>query len=187
MQKVLRYKKAILFILFLTAWVIFLALIDVEKIISEIGVNNGYLIAFFVALFGGASSFTSSSYITTIIALALAGLNPFLLAITGGVALAIGDSIFYFLSKKSRDNFPKGLDKKITKLTRWISHRSINGVRLATYIYTGFTPFPADILMVALSFSKIKFKDVLLFIILGNMTFILIVYYLAVKGISIFA
>ena len=87
-------------ILIIIIWSILLYYIKPSEIVEAIGINNGYLITFLVALFAGASAITSTTYYATIITFSLGDLNPILLALMVGPALVIGDSIFFFIGYK---------------------------------------------------------------------------------------
>lgn len=182
-----KYKKTILTLLLLLFWIGLIAYVDAESLIERIGTNNGYLIASSVALIGGASSLTSTSYIATIIYFSTTGLSPFLLALFAGTALTIGDEFFYFLARKSRDSFPQKWDRYIDRITSWLHNQPIWVVRVFSFMYTGLTPLPGDLLMAVLSFSQYSFKKVYISIWLGNMTLIMIISYLAHHGFQMFA
>jgi|GEM_PF-308295 len=91
-----------LFVAILLAWTVLLWTVGPEQMVSYIGVQNGYLIGFFLATFGGMSTLSSASYFATIITLAAGGLNPYLLAVVAGFGLLIGDSLFFYLGKSGR-------------------------------------------------------------------------------------
>ena len=177
-----QYKKTIFIILLIAAWIAVFVFIDAQSLVESIGTENGYLIASLIALIGGSSSFTSTSYIASIAYFSTTELNPFLLALFAGSALTIGDSIFYFLTRKGRDSFPESWDSSIKKVTKWLHEKPLIVVQILSFIYTGLTPFPGDLLMVLLSLSQYSFKKVYLAIWLGNISLVLIIYYLTKNG-----
>lgn len=176
------YLKFFIFILFLIIWIYLFNTIDFLNIINKIGIKNSYIILFFISLFGGASTFTSSSYIISIATFSIFGLNPILLAFFGGLGLTIGDFAFYSLGKVGRDTLPLNLKNKIDNVQQKFFNNYNFSTQIFCYIYTGFTPLPADLLMIYLSFLKYSFKKVLVPIFLGNMTLVLIIYYLSTNG-----
>lgn len=179
--------KSLFFILLLALCVYLFSTIDVINFIEMIGVKNIYIFIFFLALFAGVSSLTSSSYIAGIVGLStIPEINVYLVALVAGLALTISDGMFYFFGRKSRDHLPNILDKRLNKLTDWIHKKPKYYVQIFTYFYTGFTPFPADILSISLSFSKISFKDVLIPFLLGNITLVFVVFYIARYGFSLY-
>jgi membrane protein DedA with SNARE-associated domain len=166
------YKIIITLIVFLIIWTIIFTQVDLPGFIERIGIANGYLIALGVALLGGVSTLTTASFFTTIGALSIAGLDPLLLGLVCAPALALGDFIFYFLGLKGRDAVGHGFKNKILKIERWFDRHPRWFRPAGIYVYTAFTPFPADILMVALAFIEYKFRKALPWIILGHITII---------------
>ena len=175
--------KSLFFILLLILWIYLFSQINTDKFIELIGVGNIYIFFFFLALFAGVSIFTSSSYIGAIISLSSSPeINVFLLAITGGIALTLADGIFYYFGKKSRDNLPDILDEKLDKITKWIREKPEKYIQIFIYFYIGFTPLPADIVLLSLSFAKYPFKKAFFPFLLGNITLIFVIFYLAKYG-----
>jgi len=154
--------------------------------VETLGQNNSYLIGFLVALFGGVSTFTSASFYVTISTLIAGGLNPLTLGLLVGIALFIGDSFFYYFGltgKKLISNYETGF---IGRFSKWLnSHHGIV-VPSITYLYIGLTPLPNDILMFALSFGNYSYKKIILPIILGNLTFGLLISYSFYYGFNFF-
>ncbi len=101
-HRALRAVPIILILALIGAWSVFLYTFGAEQLVAAISVKNGYILAFFVAVFGGISSLTSTSFYLTIITLAVGGLNPLLLGIVGGAGVTVGDSLFYYLGSRSR-------------------------------------------------------------------------------------
>lgn len=158
---------ALLFVLFL--------FVDIQNVLRELGVRNSYLILFFVAMIGGASSITSSSYFATITALALNGLNPIAIAIVGGIGITVGDSLFYALGMWGRQNISGRFRAWTERWSRWLSRKPRWIVQIIIYLYTGFTPLPGDILMTVLSFSRFPFKSFIIPGLLGNITLVILI------------
>jgi membrane protein YqaA with SNARE-associated domain len=158
---------ALLFVLFF--------FINPQELVESLGVTNSYIILFFVALIGGTSSLTSSSYYATIIAFAISGLNPFIMALVAGVGLSIGDAIFYLLGIWGRNNISGRAKHLVEKGSRWLLRKPKWLVQIIVYLYTGFTPFPGDVLMVTLSFARFPYKSFVIAGLLGNITLVLVV------------
>jgi len=167
-------------ILIIIIWSILLYYIKPSEIVEAIGINNGYLITFLVALFAGASAITSTTYYATIITFSLGDLNPILLALMVGPALVIGDSIFFFIGYKISKIARGQLKEKMNKFSKWIITRKKWFVPFVIYFYSGFTPFPTDILMISLSVAKYPFKKVIIPLLLGNITLAFIIGTLAI-------
>lgn len=180
-RTLITYRKFFLFVLLLAAWVSIFSFIDIAAIAKSIPVAGAYGVAFFVALIGGVSVFTSSSYLATIVALSLGPANPVLLALSAGTALTLGDNLFYFFGTKGRQSLPLPLVKRLDRAAVWLEGRSPTFIKLFVFVYTGFTPLPADALMLGLSFAGYPIRKVLAPIFLGNITLVLLVA-LLVKG-----
>lgn len=160
---------------FVLIWTVLFSLFDAEKVISIIGIKNGYLIAFTVALIGGVSAFTAASFYATVAFLASAGYSPILLALVSVPALIAGDYLFYILGKQGKISSSGDVRSFIEKMSSWFNRRPRKYFPLFIYIYSGFTAFPADALMLTLAFLGYPFKKALPFIILGHITFITLV------------
>ncbi len=173
-----------LFVAILLAWTVLLWTVGPEQMVSYIGVQNGYLIGFFLATFGGMSTLSSASYFATIITLAAGGLNPYLLAVVAGFGLLIGDSLFFYLGKSGRTAFSDQFHERLDRLTRWIMRRPNWLVPIIVYIYVGFTPLPNDIFMIALALSGYPYKKMVIPLLLGDITIVLITALLASHGIQ---
>jgi len=159
-------------IILIVLWTIILTQVNLEMLIGNIGVRNGYLIALVVALLGGVSTLTTASFFATIGALSIAGLDPFFLGLVCAPALALGDYIFYYLGAIGRDIASYKLKNRTGKIEKWFDKYPRWFRPLGIYIYTAFTPLPADILMVALAFIEYRFKRALPWILLGHITII---------------
>ncbi|MFH1801488.1 MAG: hypothetical protein ABH804_01500 [archaeon] len=184
------YKNVIFFfilILFLITLGTLVYFLGPEKMVSSIGVRNSYILAFVVSFFGGFSTWSSISFIATLITLAVGGLNPILLGIVAGTALAIGDGLILFISSKGRELVKGEWDEKINNFSKKIKKKWVRKIiPFVTYIYMGFTPFPNDFILIFLAFIEYPKKKLYVPIILGDLTFTLMVSILASKGILLF-
>lgn len=184
-KKILKFKNFFLFLGFLILWAVLLSFINLESLADKLSAGGAYVVAFFVALFGGVSVFTSSSYLATIVVLSLTDANPILLALSAGVALTLGDCLFYFFGTKGRGSLPPRIVKKLDKTANWIEDRPKPFIYFLVYIYTGFTPLPADLLMLVLSFAGYPLKRVIIPLFLGNVTLVLVIYHLVRFGVDL--
>lgn len=183
-KKIWEFKNFFIFIVFLALWAVLLSLINMEALTHKISAGGSYVVAFFAALLGGVSVFTSSSYLATLVVLSLGPANPILLALSAGTALTLGDSLFYYFGTHGRKSLPKIIIKKLDNTANWLEKKSRVFVSLLVYVYTGLTPLPADILMLALSLAGYPFRRVVLFLYLGNITLVLVIYYLVRFGVD---
>ncbi len=176
MNKILYHYRGILsVVIFITLLFVVFFFINPQELVESFGVTNSYIVLFFVALIGGTSSLTSSSYYATIIAFTISGLDPLMMALVAGVGLSIGDGIFYLLGIWGRNNISGRAKHLVEKGSRFLLKKPKWLVQIIVYLYTGFTPFPGDILMVALSFARFPYKSFVIAGLLGNITLVLVV------------
>ncbi len=183
------HKKVIIFIIivvFLAALITSLFFFNPEELVKKVGVTNAYLLLFVVSFFGGFSAGGSISFITLLTTFAIGGLNPWLLGITAGVALAIGDLIMFFLGLEGRHLIKGKLRKRIDKFSKFVNEKSHKFIPFIAYLYIGFTPFPNDLMILSLAAIDYPKKKVYLPIILGDLTFTILLAVLASMGISLF-
>jgi hypothetical protein len=143
-----KYWVLALIILILSGWMIFLYFVGPEEVVEYIGVENTYLAAFLLAVFGGISAVTGFSFFAAVATFSAGGANIFLLGIFGGLGVFISDTIFYIIARRAvkvleekQNRFLIWLTKKIRQLPLWLA-------LVFVYLYLGFTPLPNDILMI---------------------------------------
>jgi len=184
-----KYKKKLIgflvLVIFLISLIILLYFINPEEIVNKIGVRNGYILAFIVSFFGGFSAGGSISFISFLIILVAGGINPIYLGLLTGTSLAIGDMIMFYVGSKGRDLIRGKWDKKIDKVANVFKKRKWlrKMIPIVTYLYIGFVPLPNDMLILFLAAIKYPAKRINGIIILGDMTFTLMVTTLVAKGI----
>lgn len=166
---------AALLVLKVALWTWLLTAIGAERVVAFIGAENGYVVMFLVALFGGLSTFTSVSYFASVLTLASAGLNPVGLALCSSAGVSIGDAIFYFIGYLGLRHVVAGwVSRFIERTSRWLEKKPRVFVFAAVYCYAAFTPLPNDILAVALGAMRQPLWLVLPALVLGNFTLTLL-------------
>ncbi len=163
-------------------WISVVYLIGAQAIVTKIGLNNIYLPIFIIAILSGSSSFVSASFFAVYISIASGIDNHLLFVISGGLGLSVGDSIFYYLGKKGRKLETKKWQSIIEKLSSWFKKQSLYLVYLIIFIYNAFTPLPGDILNTILGLSGIKYRKIIIVIILGNITLLYLIAYFIGKN-----
>lgn len=186
-----RIKKTIIFLVLsivVISLITLLHFISPEEIVNKIGFRNGYIIAFVVSFFGGFSAVGSISFISLLITLVAGGMNPVYLGLVAGISLAIGDMIMFYVGSKGRELVRGKWDKKIDKVANVIKKRKWleKMVPVIAYLYIGFAPLPNDVLILFLAAVKYPPKKMNGIIILGDITFALMITILAAKEIIIF-
>jgi hypothetical protein len=157
-----------------------------DEIIANIGERNGYIIAFIIAFFAGFSAFTAVSFYSLLIAGIAAGLNPFLLALITGTSLSLGDMFLFHFGRRGRDLIRGKLDKRINQLANYFrKHNLEKRIPLISYVYISFIPLPNDWLLIFLASLKYPQTRLNLVIILGDLTHVSILVFLASKGIML--
>jgi membrane protein YqaA with SNARE-associated domain len=164
---------------FIILWSIILIVVGPDAIVDRVGVTNGYILVFLVAAVGGASTISSASFYATIITLASGGLNPLALGIIAGTGLTIGDSLFFYFGKKGRDIAPERFQDRIDRLTLWFKAQEDRQIQVFAFTYAGFVPLPNEILTISISLSGYPYRKIIGPILLGNMTLMSIIAYLA--------
>jgi len=144
--------------------------ISPQEIVEKIGVENSYLITFLVASFGGLSSVTSPILYTLIATFAAGGSVPWLLGITGGIGIAIGDALIFVLARfgyRSTQKIHKHEAEKYIhfqeKIPLWLQF-------VLLYMILGFTPIPNDIVMILLVLLGYKLKSLIPLLLISGIT-----------------
>lgn len=153
---------------FVILWSTLLLLFGPEGIVRVIGAQHSLWITFFVASLGGVSTFTATSFYTTIVTFASGGVNPLYLGIVGGIGITVGDSFFYYLGKTGASALSGKPGKLVKEFSTWMQSKPAWIVSLVTFLYAGLTPLPNDILTVTLGVSQYKYRFIILPLLLAN-------------------
>ncbi len=185
-KNIKRISGFVIIALLLIGWGVLMYFYPPEVVVSYLGVSNSYLVLFLIAVFGGASSFTSTAFYASIVTFSLAGLNMLLIGFIGGLGISIGDSLFFYLGRKGKSVFSKKHNKNIEKARRWLDDKPRWLVPVIGYFWAGFSPFPNDIYTISVGVLDYEYWKIIIPVFLGNISFLLIVSYLSIKGISLF-
>lgn len=183
-----RLKNILIFVIlaaFFISFVVLLNFYSPDEIVGMIGARNAYIVMFFLSLFGGFSAIGSISFILALITLSVAGLNPLILGLVSGIALATGDMIMFFISSRGREIIKGKWEKRLKKLSKHVNTNLGKVIPFIIYFYMSFTPFPNDLLIISLAMIKYPLKKAYIPMILGDLTFPIIVAILASKGIRL--
>jgi hypothetical protein len=173
-------------VIFIISLIILLYFVSPTQIVNKIGVHNAYLFALLVSFLAGFSALTSFSMVAVLLTLAAGGVNPIYLGLVSGVGLAAGDIIMFFASSEARLLVSGKWEKALNKISKAFEGKPKKLMPLLTYIYMGLTPFPNDFLIIFLALINYPIKKLLIPIILGDITYPLIITLLAAKGIMLF-
>lgn len=160
---------------FLLAWSALLFFVGPRAIVEYIGVENGYLVAFLVAAFGGLSSVSSASFYATLVTLAAGGLDPVMLGVIAGTGVTIGDCLFFYLGHTGGDLLTGRMKRFFERLSAWLQKGPGWVVPVIVFIYAGFTPLPNDILTISLAMAKIRWQRIILPLWAGNIILVILI------------
>jgi membrane protein YqaA with SNARE-associated domain len=173
-------------LLTILAWGALLFFISPDEIVERIGITNGYLILFFIALFGGVTSLTSGSYFATVITLALGGLNPLILALVSASAATIGDTVFFYLGHHGHAALTQGrVQSFVERLTHALERRPWWHTSVGVYVLAAVTPVPNELIATSLGLAQRSFFTVVPPLALGNMTLAYLIATLSVAATSL--
>lgn len=176
-----RHKKFWTLLLFVGIWVAIICFVSPREIVEAIGIKTGYLLLFLTALLG-ISGFASAPFYTVLFTLSASGeLDIFWVLLVASPARTVGDLLFFSLGYQGhsiiRRDTPIG--GKLRTFSDWLYGKPYWVVLVFSYIYTSIAPLPKDFLMLGLGLGRIKFKDLIIVALLGNATFISLVYFFA--------
>lgn len=175
-------------LIILIAVSVLLFIFDPQVIVDYIGLHNVYLSLFVISLFSGVSTLTSVPYLATLYALAQTTASPLLLGIAGGLGIFVGDVFYYYLGHSGRQIISGRPKQYVDKFANWLGKRSDKFAEIISYLYTGFTPLPNDILMLAMSLGKVPFNKIAIPVLIGTVQLsILLAYFFSAELFSFLA
>ena len=164
-----RHLAALFFVgLFLVVWGGLLLWKGPSAIVDLIGVENAYLVIFLLAISGGLSSFTSAPYYAALLTFAAGGADPLLLGLIAGLSISIGDMLVFTLGRVAFAESRLKDHWLVVKIKALLARAPRWGVPGLIVLYTLFTPFPNDVLMVSLGTLKERPLVVAPWLALGN-------------------
>jgi membrane protein DedA with SNARE-associated domain len=165
-----KYKGIILLIAVFLSLNLLLFFISPDEIVESVGVSNTYLAVFLISAIGGVNSITGGILYVSIAAFASGGASPWLLGLCGGLGIAIGDSLMFYLFRYTSKTLSVHWQEKVDRMRKRLEHLS-SPVQIAlAYLYLGFSPFPNDLLMFLLAVLKFRFVQVFPLILIGALT-----------------
>lgn len=181
MNIITKHKKFWSLLLLILVWVGILSFVSPSEIVEMIGVKTGYLIIFVTALLG-ISGFASAPFYTSLFTLSASGeLDIFLVLLVAAPARTVGDILFFTLGHQGHsviknDTF---IGDRLKHFSTWLFGKPYWVVLFFSYLYTSAAPFPKDFLMLGLGVGRLKLRDVVIVALLGNATFIALIYFFA--------
>ncbi|MBN1544870.1 hypothetical protein JW898_05420 [Candidatus Woesearchaeota archaeon] len=178
-----RLRNTIIFFLllaFIVFWSVLLYFITPHRLVDGIGVQNGYILSFLFGVFGEAATFTALSYYPAIVTLAAGGLNPFILGLIAGTGMTMGNSIYFFFGRETRNVLSENLEKQARKVLRWVEGKPNWILQMIMFIYVGFTPFPNNLLTASGGITGVPFRKMILPLFLGNVVLTTTIAYITI-------
>ncbi len=160
---------------------------DSELLVEFLGVQNSYIVLFFVSLIGGFSTGGSATYLSLLITLVAGGLNPWVTGLVAGLSLFIGDTIMLLLAQRGRGFIGGRLDEWLDRFALRFK-RSVLLKRFfpyLAYVYAGFLPLPHDLMILFFAAIEYPRKKALIIIFFGDITFATFVGLLTAYGITL--
>ncbi len=142
-----------------------------REIVQAIGVENSYFVTFLLAAVGGVSSFTGTALYAAIATFAAGGAHPLLLGILGGTGIFISNTVFFMLARFGKRSVSDTYQAQFARITQWVQTRVPRWAAFAgVYLYLGFSPFPDDLLMIALVLAGYRYRNVWPLLLVGGIS-----------------
>ena len=140
------------------------------EIVTTLGLRNGYLLAFFSALFGGLTLMTAVFVYPTVVTLGLGGLNSFLLGFLAATGLSLANIFFYYFGAKGREvvQTSKSFTRLSTTIVRWLDRMPDFVIPIFVIFYVGLTPLPNNLLTTSCGLIDYHFKKLIIPLYIGN-------------------
>ncbi len=159
--------------------VVFIFFIGPDVLISYIGLQNAYLLMFVVSGLSGLSTFNSVPYLSVLLVLANAGVNPLLLGFVSALGVMTGDSFSFLIGKQGAQIIPQTL----LPLFAWINGLAVKHPRsflVVCFLYGSICPLSNDFITISSGMARIPYRKVMIPLALGNIVFNVAVAYLSV-------
>ncbi|WP_135611677.1 VTT domain-containing protein [Methanococcoides sp. AM1] len=173
-----------LIILFIVSWSVLLFYYPPGEIVERLGVRNVYIFVFLLAMIGGVSTFTSTTFYTALITISLGGVNSLWIALFASIGLTFGDLVFYYLGTKSRQCIKGKYAGNVFRLTKWMENIDDRLTMLMIFLYS-LTPLPSDVIAIALAIVNFPFRKMIVPLFVGNFTLIVLLVELSKLGFSL--
>lgn len=149
-----------------------------DEIIDYIGLENSYLATFLIVAIGGLSSVTSGAFYAAVATFSSGGAIPWLLGLVGGVGIAIGDSIIFWLISYGVKDVKNSWKRRVEKIRSYVDRSPNWLVYGVLFIILGLTPIPNDLVIFALVVLGFEYLKVLPILLISGITITTIVAYL---------
>jgi membrane protein YqaA with SNARE-associated domain len=153
---------------------VFFYVVSPTQLVTYIGTENAYVLMFVTALIGGISIFSGVPYVAILVALALGGMNPYLLGFVTALGVLIGDSTSYFFASRVSIHEYTRIAKYISVIEHWY-HTYPQRLPIFFFLYGLFSPFPNDIITITAGVYRYSYFRMILPLFMGNVIFVTVV------------
>lgn len=183
----MRHKKfyfAIVFLIFIIAWIFLLRKVSPAEIVDFIGIRNGYFFSFLLSLLGSMLAVLPTPYYLIIITLGAGGLNPLFVGLSAGAGAILGDSALYFFGYSGGEIIPVSLKESFDKIFKWVSSKPYWFVATALFIYGAVIPLPNSVVTVPLGLARYGYKKIMVPLSFGNLVFNIVLAFIGFYGLK---
>lgn len=175
-----KHKKFWTLLCLIVIWLAVVLVFSPQEIVEAIGVETGYFLIFLTALLG-ISGFVSFPFYIALVTLTSSGeFNIFLVILVAAPARSVGDILLFSLGHQGHLVVSDLVSSRLRSFSSWLCGKPYWVVLLFSYLYTSAAPLPKDFLMLFLGLGRIKLRDVIIIVLLGNATFIGLVHLFSV-------
>jgi membrane protein YqaA with SNARE-associated domain len=154
-----------------------------EDLVRWIGIENAYALLFVLAFLSGILTFVGVPYHFVLIALALGGLNPWILGISATAGVMLGDSVSYLIGYYSRPMLPVEAQRPLRRLASFFG-KYPRLLPVFFFVYGCIAPYSNDLVGITLGVVRYPFARVMIPLGLGNLVFNTTVALLSIHGYS---
>lgn len=175
-----------LVVVFFVGWIGLVFVLPPDELVERLGVENAYLVLFFLSALGALVSMTTVSAYPAIVTFAAGDMELWALGIVSGIGLTVGDAVFYVLAGEVKGLLHGRAKEWSERVGGWLDDRPGWILSLTTYVWVGFLPLANNILTGGLALAGVRFRTILVALLLGNLTFPTGVAFLTARGIELF-
>lgn len=152
-------------------WTLIVFQFSPERIVQALGIENGYLIIFLLAMVGGLNMFTGIPYHLVLVTLGAGGLNPFLLGLSTGIGVMMGDSVSYLVGYHGREVLSPRFQALFGRVYTWALTQPSWRIPLMLFLYGSLIPLSNDVLVIPLGIAHYPYWKLMIPLGLGNIVF----------------
>jgi len=135
----------------------------IEFLIPLLLKSFGYFGIFFISLISTSTIFLPAPLYLIIVAASALGMNPFLIALSSAIGMAIGELTSYFIGLGGKKLLEKKHKRAAKKFEIFFKKYGFIAV-----VITAFIPFPFDIVGISAGLGRYEIKKFLLAVFIGR-------------------